>query len=88
MSISEALRNWFLEPVLHKLKQTEEHMSALDDKTAAIVAGLATLKTDLEAAIADLKSKIGSGEPTADQLAALDAIAASIGSLDAEAKAE
>lgn len=63
-------------------------MAALDDKIAALQAAVSQLGTDLTAAIADLKSKIGAGEPTADQLAALDAIATSLTALDAQAKAE
>lgn len=63
-------------------------MSALDDKLAAVQAAITQLGTDLTAAIADLKAKIGTGEPTTAQLAALDAIATSLTNLDVQAKAE
>lgn len=78
-----------LEKMLHELKkQGENTMSALDDKTAAIQAALAQLKTDLETALADLKAQIAAGGPTEAQLAALDDIVASINAIDTEAKNE
>lgn len=63
-------------------------MAALDDEITALKAAVAQLGTDLTAAIADLKAKIAAGGPTADQLAALDAIATSLTALDTQAKAE
>lgn len=78
-----------LEKMLHELKKQGEHtMAALDDKITAIQTGLSQLGQDLTKAIADLKAQIAAGGPTADQLAALDAIAAKVSDLDAQAKAE
>lgn len=57
-------------------------MSALDDKITAINAGVAKLGQDLTKTIADLKAALGSGAPTADQLASLDTIAQALTSLD------
>lgn len=86
-SISEAFRDWLNQPVIAHIKHMEAIMAELDDKIAAINAAVAQLKTDLTAAIADLKSKIGT-PVTPEQLAALDAIATSLGALDTQAKAE
>lgn len=84
-SISEAIRAWLLKPVLDQLKQTEEKlMSALDDKTAAIVTAVTGLGKDLSALIDDLKAN--NGAPTAAQLQALDDIATSLTALDTQAK--
>lgn len=85
MSISEAIRNWFLEPVLQKLQQEETHMAEIDDRLAAIVAAVAQLSTDLTKAITDLKV----GQPlTQAQKDAFDGILTSLGALDTQAKAE
>ncbi len=77
--------NQMLHAVLTKLTHMEAQMSALDDKTAAIVTAVTQLGTDLAAAIADLKAN--SGAPTTAQLAALDNIATSLTSMDATVKA-
>lgn len=61
-------------------------MSALDDKTAAIIAAVTQLGTDLAQAVADLKAN--SGAPTAAQLSALDGIVASLTGLDTTVKSE
>lgn len=86
MSISETIREWLLRPVLEELKHMEDTMSALDDKTAAIVVAVTQLGTDLATGIADIKAN--SGAPTADQLARLDGIAASLTSLDVTVKSD
>lgn len=61
-------------------------MSALDDKTAAIVAAVTQIGTDLGTLVSDLKAS--SGAPTPAQLAALDNIVTSLTSLDATIKAD
>lgn len=59
-------------------------MSALDDKTAAIVAAVTTLGTDLTALINDIKTNTGA--PTPAQLDALDVIATTLSGLDTQVK--
>lgn len=61
-------------------------MSALDDKTAAIVAAVNQVGTDLAALVADLKAN--NGAPTAAQLSALDNIVTSLTSLDTTIKSD
>lgn len=61
-------------------------MSALDDKTAAIVAAVTQVGTDLATLVADLKAN--GGAPTPAQLSALDNIVTSLTSLDATIKAD
>lgn len=85
MSISETIRAWLHDPVL---KQMEANMATLDDKITAINAAITQLSTDLNQAIADLKAAIAAGGPTTAQLSALDAIAASLGSLDTTVKSD
>jgi hypothetical protein len=78
-----------IEQLLLEIKKQGEHqMSELDDRITTIQTAVAQLGTDLTAAIADLKAKIGAGQPTDAQLSALDAIATSLTSLDTQAKAE
>lgn len=90
-SISEILRNWLLSPVIQSLKETKMQIDDLNTKLATVQTAITQLGTDLTAAIADLKAKIaaaGTGPDLTAQLATLDTIAASLGSLDTQAKAE
>lgn len=88
MSISEAIRAWFLEPVLEQLRKGEKQMAKLDEITAAIKTAQVQLGTDLNAAIADLKAQIAAKqEPTAEQLQALQDVADSLTGMDTDVKA-
>jgi hypothetical protein len=78
------------DPILTRLDKLQEVLlSALDDKTAAINAAITQLGIDLTKVIADLRAAVANGQaPTPAQLAALDAIATSLTTLDTQAKAE
>jgi hypothetical protein len=78
------------DPILTRLDKLQEVLlSALDDKTLAIQTAITQLGTDLTKVISDLRAAIAAGgPPTAAQLAALDAIATSLTTLDTQAKAE
>lgn len=85
MSISDTVLAWMTAPILKELRKVENQMAALDDKITAIQTAVSQLGTDLATVIADLKA---SGQaPTADQLAALDAIVSSLQGLDTTVKA-
>lgn len=80
-SISEAFRNWFLEPALHKLNEMEKKiMSQLDDLNAAItaedvqVAALTAVITKVDADVDALLAKIAGGATLPDITAQLTAI--------------
>lgn len=81
MSISEAIRNWFNEPILRKLNQMEaKQMAQEQDLQAGISAvgqQLARLQGDVTAIIDRLKNS-QSGIPDAD-IQALSSVAAGIG---------
>ncbi len=86
-TLSQVVWDWFFGSIITKITEMETNiMSALDDKTQAIVDAVSKLGTDLAKAIADLKAQAGQATP--DQLAKLDAIAQSLQGLDAEAIAE
>jgi len=87
-----AIRTWFNAELLAEIKKMEvQTMTQLDDlntKIATIQTSISTLGTDLTKAIADLKAQIAAGQDLTAPLAALDAVATSLTSLDTQAKAE
>lgn len=88
MSISEAIREWFLAPVLNELKRMEATMAndqvALDAAIKALGDTLANEDTGIAAllaAVATLMAKVGT-TPTADfttEITAINSMAADIG---------
>lgn len=91
----ECCTHELLHEVLREIKHTKEKLMGIAEdlqaKIDVINTNIATLGTDLTAAIADLKAKIvAAGTPidVTAQLAALDGIATSLSSLDTQAKAE
>lgn len=92
MSISEAIRNWFLDPVLDKLTKMEAQMAStqtdLDNALTAlgtVLANVQTLVTSEDSGIAAiiaavnaLIAKVGTGGDFTNEVTAINSIASQL----------
>jgi hypothetical protein len=89
MSLSDSLREWFMEPLLIQLRKLEDTMATkqdLDTAEANLSAQITQLAADLNQAVTDLIAAINSG--TSDltpEVAALTAISGQVQAMDAKA---
>lgn len=89
MSISEAVRDWLIQPILDHIDQKEKKtMAKLDDLTQKLSDAVTKLGTDIQTEFDILKAQIAAGGVTQVQLDAIQAQIDKLTGLDTSVLAE